>query len=158
MTANSEDLNLYFESLADEQVAYLELLETKHARYRDNYSTLNQFNQIHKQNFIENNIGYLDGDADAEYRTALETYNNAKYNSFALLGGVTSVYCLYKLATTPKTSKISRFALRGGLYGIFSAGLYMGYEHARLKGSLESLFIHIMQRKIKERTASKLIN
>lgn len=155
MTPNSEDLNLYFESLTNEQVGYLELLETKHARYHDNYNTLHQFNSSHKQNFIQNNIGYLDGDEEVEYRTALETYDNAKYNGLVILGGVTSVYCIYKLGTTPKTSKMGRFALRGGLFGAFSGGLYIAYEHARLKGSLESLFIHIMQRKIKERTASK---
>lgn len=158
MPNNYEDLNNYFEHLSDKQIAYLELLETKHKTYRDNYNLMHQFNPFHRQNFIENHFGYLNGDEAAEFRRAIEYYSNAKYNSLGLFGTTLTLYSFYKIATTPKTSKISRFMLRGTIIGVFTAGFYMAYEHSRLTNTLGDLFVNIVQRKIKERTTSKRIN
>ena len=156
MANTNEDLNLYFESLSDKELAYLELLETKHAKYLDNYSAIHNFNPIHKQSFINNHLAYLDGNQEAEYRRAIDYYADAKYNSLVVFGGTLATYCLYKLGTTPKTSKMSKFAVKGTLLGFFAAGIYMAYEHNRLTNTLSNLFVNVVQKKIKERTTSKL--
>lgn len=151
-----EEAAHYFENLTDKEIAYLELLETKHSRYRDNYTYMYQFNPVSKQEFINKHLSYLTGDEEGEYKRALDYYSDAKFNSTVIFGGILTLYSLYKIGTTPKTAKMSRFMFKGTFLGFFGSGLYIAYEHNQLTNILNNMFINIMQRKIKERTTSKL--
>jgi len=155
MSDNCGDLNLYFEGLGAEQLAYLELLETRHPKFRDTHNTLHHMNPLHKQEFLQGHLAYMDGDEIAELRVAADQYAAAKYNAAAVFGGTLFAFCLYRLGTAPKTSKMSRFAAQGSLLGAFGAGLYMAYEHRRLTDTLGGLFVAVMQKKIRERSGGR---
>lgn len=152
MSDNYKSLERYFENLTSEQIAYLEILETKQPTYYDTHSTLHHINPLHKQEFLQNHVAYMDGDEIAEFRVSIDRYGDAKYNALGLLCGTVMAYCLYKIGTTPKTSKMSYFLVKGTLLGVFSSGIYMAYEHKRLTDVQTSLFASVMQRKIREKS------
>lgn len=148
MSDRNGDLNLYFEGLSAEQLAYLELLETKHPRFRDTQSTLHHLNPLHKQEFLQGHLAYLDGDEVASLRRANDRYAAAKYNAAAVFGGTLTAYCLYKIGTAPRTSGLGRFAAQGALLGAATSALYLAAEHRRLTEGLGALFVTVMRRKV----------
>ena len=152
MSDNYEQSDLYFENLSAEQISYLELLESKHTTYYDTKSTLHAANPLHKHEFLQNHVAYMDGDEAADFRIATEQYDSAKYSALAVFGGTLAAHCVYKLATSPKTARMGRFVAQGALLGFFSAGIYMGYAHKRLSDTLGELFASVMQKKMRERS------
>ena len=149
------DLDNYFKTLNETQLAYLEMLDKKNYGKDKDIRAVERFNPFRKYGFVKENFVYLDEEGYEKFRIANNRYMNSSEMTLTTMGCVTAGYIVYKLFTTPKTTSMVKHGFIGATFGLITGMMHFGYEYKVLHDAINPIFISIIQQRIKSRGQSK---